>query len=513
MSMNTQKANKFFKVILYFCVISQFIQLGSIAYSISSSKSIIAANDDDAAVAIGVAYKSNWYNDNTFRAYGNFYYRVAKTLHWIAPILDDNKNLSKRGSIERSLHFYLIILNILSLYLALFLIAQAITNKREVQLTFLFIITNILLQNSTWSRFVLRPHPEIFFSGMLLISMQLISLHFQFKKNILFFKISGIMWGITTATKLTSLAFAPAVLLSLYENKETFLKKSLQYFKWCCIGYFVIGFPQNFIIHKTINAFLSMKIYSKPTTLSSIYDWLIIFKEQLTFPLLITILFILIFKSPDKPHSLKKLYIFLIVPPILLVTKNTTLLHNHYPISFILSILFILAILIKSTPITIQVSKHSAPICLVLVLITRVFAGVLPERVAETKKTLSSCRNEIMEVLNLAAPYLSSKKRVLTDPYTPIDDYKKQQFIRKTWNHTPDEITQKTSLIVLNSSYYGRYVNNPEPSDYVRSDIPNWKDVQKYYLLFSKKSSFEDRFQNVWIKRFDKCGIEVWSKS
>jgi hypothetical protein len=506
---------KALSALLLLALVGQLFQLAGNAYNISAPKLIIAATDDDAANGIGVAVKSKWWNDNTFRAYGNFYYRVAHTLEKISPFKVSDKKLTPLAAQEKGSHFYLIFINIFSLYFAIWLISRFISGDLNIRLLYTLTLMAMFIHQETWSVFISRPHPELFFSLFLIIAAIFTYKMLLYPHNKKYIKYSALLWGIASGIKLTSLLYAPSILFLILRKgsvKQNY-QRVLQYLGFILLGYFAIGFPQNFIIHKTLRTLLSMGKYAQPTSLYSIQEWISIFKEQMLLPIGLTLIFVFLFTKKKPFKTPARFYSLFLIPFLILITRNTTLSHKHYTFSFILLFMLMIPLFLPQTPLFIKNIKVKYLAILTIFLGTRLSIGFVPKTLSETFYKITPCRTEIEQAANIVHQVIQKSDKVLADPYTPVEDYKRQDQVRKLWDHTLEDIDKKVQLIILNSNFYSRYTTGDDVSIYVKTDIPKWKDVRKYYQLFKGQKEIIDPNGRSWKQVFNKCYLEIWTPS
>jgi hypothetical protein len=107
------------------------------------------------------------------------------------------------------------------------------------------------------------------------------------------------------------------------------------------------------------------------------------------------------------------------------------------------------------------------------------------------------------------AQYQRENLKILADPYTPWDENEGK--ISESFFRTIEDIRPgKAEILALSRGYYGRYLQDP-PSLYVQKDIPNWKEVCKFYAIFAHKDRAVDPYGNRWVKvNSNPRGWEIW---
>jgi hypothetical protein len=107
------------------------------------------------------------------------------------------------------------------------------------------------------------------------------------------------------------------------------------------------------------------------------------------------------------------------------------------------------------------------------------------------------------------ARYQREHFTILADPYVPWDENEGK--VSESFFRTLEDISPgKADILALSKNYYSRYLADP-PSLYVQKDIPNWKEVCKFYALFTNKDQTVDSYGNRWVKVHENPrGWEIW---
>ena len=97
----------FLKILFAGALAAQFLSFVPLISGFMDHRSIVEAHDNDAGKMVEVGGNSRWYNDNQFRYYGPLYFRIANTLHSVAPTFSGKYLTDSREAQEESVHFYL----------------------------------------------------------------------------------------------------------------------------------------------------------------------------------------------------------------------------------------------------------------------------------------------------------------------------------------------------------------------------------------------------------------------
>jgi hypothetical protein len=368
-------------------------------------------------------------------------------------------------------------------------------------------------------------HPEIFFSCLLSALLYYFLQVLNFPKNRKALQIFSVCLGLIASTKMTILLFLPPfalVFVLLWKKEIVSYVKTIT--AWSLGTYFLIGFPQNFIVHKTLRTLSSMGNFSIPVNSSSIQEWLLLLAEQSWKPALVLIVITIVFsmlreeKNRTAPFN-KYFFIFTITSILLLLTRNTQLPHTHYVFAFVVAILFCLANLLAFIPkLSLNINKERRQyVDILLILIAciglKYSFGIVPSAISAQINTSASCMKEAQEVKMMALDYISKGHFLIADPYTPVNRDAHKESVFKEWDNRFEIIKEKNaSILVLNSSYYERFVVGGAPEEYVQKDIPKWREAREFYSALSGKSDFTDPFGGNWQRIYNSCSYQVWQK-
>jgi hypothetical protein len=311
----------------------QFSQLSALLLQASDQKSIVIARDNDAGEAINVAAKTQLYNDNGWSAYGPTYYRAVRLLTHLSPLSIDLPSFSEEENRERELHFYLMFVSLISLYGFCFLISTLLFDIWSHRLLAVVVLVALLLQNEIWTTMIFRAHPDHLFSFVIAWATWATWKSYLEPKNQLRFISASSSWGIAASIKLTTLLFAPILIVFLLPwDKKSILSRLLKFLGYSFLAFCLIGFPQTPRLDGPILFLLRMRSTMEAANFASIQEWFHLFIDQLKFALPLLGL-VLLFSWRREIHKapLRKIFIFAaIIGGILahLVSKKINIPHD-----------------------------------------------------------------------------------------------------------------------------------------------------------------------------------------
>src|SRR5690606_5595492 len=137
------------------------------------------------------------------------YFRIANTLHSMAPTSSGLYSLDSDEAREESVHFYLLLVSLIGLFLLAFSCAFLVSNRWEVRILLSLFLSSLFLQHPVWSQYMLTAHPDHLLAGLAALSTMwtLLAVNEGFTTEKL--KKAGMAWGATVATKLSSAFFIP----------------------------------------------------------------------------------------------------------------------------------------------------------------------------------------------------------------------------------------------------------------------------------------------------------------
>lgn len=394
------------------------INIASILHETKRTKGQVFARDNDAGRGIQTATLTRWWNSNHFAPYGNLYFRFAHTIAKLAPS-DVPESVHPKEQ-EELVHHFALLLTSLFLLTALcltcaYLLLGTWTGALWVANVFLY----LGIQDSTWVEFLFRAHPDhtlMFFS----LIASYFTLRYTNSETRRDFIMAGLMWGIATAVKRSTILFIPSFLylfLSEGLNRRS-LVKGIQFIGFMLLSYLIVGFPQNFGFYKHIKFLYIETFNSRPPTMHSAYEYLqLIFTQSKYFWLAFFPLH-LFFGRQERLMN-RRFVIFAIMAVLVVLTGNMSSSHNHHIMPHV-ALLFVLVIYtIKYLPVLNFRRKN-----LLLAVISSIVLLTFPSRFSalEVEKNHQlSCSSEIKSALKIVNEIqLRDKVRLIRDPYFPF---------------------------------------------------------------------------------------------
>ena len=173
----------------------------------------------------------------------------------------------------------------------------------------------LLFSSYQWIRMTLVAHPDMLLSLIVLFSCWRTFKYFESRTNKNFY-IMAIFWGISMDLKISAVYFYLSVMIGLMFSiglrRVNWNKIKVTLFKFVFISfgtYTLIGFPQNLLYHKRINAFGSVARFSATPDWASVTDWLGLIISQCVCLLITIFIFKILFKTnhlsiDKKPYKL-----------------------------------------------------------------------------------------------------------------------------------------------------------------------------------------------------------------
>ena len=247
---------------------AQNLELAYYASQSADSRAVIKAIDDDAANAIDVAQRSRWVTDNGFMSYGPLYFRLSSTLtSFLSPILEPGELTPEEGRTKTE-HLGLMLTSEVALATLAFFLAYLIT--QQLWLTFILATAFewAFLRSPSWRYLFVKAHPDMVLALVVAIAATLTLRLWRAPRNDHLLRGTAWAWGAAFATKFSVLMTMPFVFVPLLitQAPRERVRRALTFFTHILIAYFVIGFPQNFNLPRTLRFLKSQAEYSLPET-------------------------------------------------------------------------------------------------------------------------------------------------------------------------------------------------------------------------------------------------------
>ncbi len=500
-----------------------FSQFCSLTYSISlnvDSWPIINAHDNDGANAIRVSENSFWFKNNGFYPYGNLYFNLAQTVALFDPLSSGPRfNMHSLAS-DKGHHFALMLVSLCSLYGIAYVIASVLAESRACRLLSLFVLIGVFIKSEYWMTWVFRAHPDMLFSFFVAIALYL-TVRYMITKSDSLYYLSSSAWGLALATKLTTVFYLPMLItLFIPPVRKAGMTTAFRYYAVILASYLLAGFPQNFVFWRHL-AFLKIQSgLSVAPTMGSVTEMLQTVINQ-SAPVLLTIIILRLIigffdereQEAAKPLVLMKAGGLVLFPLATLLSQRILTLHDHYTLPIAACLFVLVAFLAKnvtkrmSAVVPSPVRGKTVPVLLILIsiLLFKLSPNAVPTVLAVQTEGRTEARAFVAEL----AQYQRENLKILADPYTPWDENEGK--VSESFFRTIEDIGPgKADILALSREYYGRYLQDP-PSLYVQRDIPNWRDVCKFYAIFAHKEQAVDPYGNRWVKvHSNPRGWEIW---
>lgn len=505
-----------------------FFQCAYQFFSISKNVDTIAmvdSGDWDAARGIEASMRSGWLNDNGWIYYGNFYYRLANSLEKLDPNRKDNAN--KADDVERSYHFALMALSLLSM-LGIVALISLVIGKSTIERLLCFIILNVaFMTNYTWTLWVFRVHPDLLLSLLTCVAIYFSITYMRWNRNI-DFALAALFWGMAMATKLSTLMFLPALLglFFLPFNKQSFLKAPI-FFLAIFAVYFIVGFPQNFRISESISFLGNVTGSEKGLTFGQIRNAILAIKGEAMPMLALVVLLSVVMGGKQrivKGTDFIRTSIMIAFPMVYLVCSNFVILLDHYYLPIVASLLFLIAtfatsiisIMYRKLPIAIsETLRRLRSIALVAVLALLPFFLAYPS--FTTQRVLGDLgvggfRVTAWEVYKTIEIFQIQNYLVYVDPYVPYN----RRIGNIVYSDSPTQAKidlSKVDVLVFNTNYDKRFAADSGTIEWERTRS-DWTEVRRFYRYFVSKQPYVDWLGQEWsISRQFQNGLWViWQK-
>ena len=511
------------KIIFALALGVQFLSAIPLLSQFMDHQAIVEAHDNDAGKMVEVALRSHWYNDNNFRYYGPLYFRIANTFHSMVPAVSGRYPLNSKEANEESIHFYVLMTSLLGLFLLGFSCAALVSEKWEVRCLLALLLNAAFLHHPVWSQYLFTAHPDLLLTGLValstLVTIRALRLGLQ-PQELLY---SGILWGFTISTKLSSLFFLPGWIgiIFYFQKNYNFFKPTIKkLFIVTAAAYFLIGFPQNIDLWGSLKKMLNLSEFSSTPTWASFADWWRLVGQQSLWPAGVIVLGILFFGSKIREFKFRQqvvLFILMNLGLVILTLRTLELTHSYYVMPFVGSFLMTIIILFNGCSFREQIFDQRPPIFLqgllfIIFLLAAHFNFLQFTTAVETQKSLLTCRPYFIEVYRLTSSAVAENKKILATPYTPVP--LESEFLKVDWELNFKTVTEaQPRMMVFNQSYYARYTDSDDVSKYVQLTNSEWAETQKFYKSFLNQTDVDAGAAGQWHKIYsDRCSLEVWQK-
>lgn len=484
-----------------------FFQIIFLSFGISKNAdhwAIIYAIDNDASNAIAVTQRTKWYNDNKFFGYGNLYFRLAHSIASLNPFY--NRTVVEIRK-EEAIHFSLMLVSMISLLGVSFLISWVISSSLLELLVSVTLVNFAFVFHSGWGKMVFVAHPDLLLTFFTTLSVLLTYKLLLSTSSKRLFYGTAISWGLVLAIKLSGIFYLPGLLLIFgfrpFKQKAI---KILKFFSIIFMGYFVVGFPQNFNLVKTYNFLKYQSSYSKMLTWESFYKWWeLLFTQSWMLMLFIIILGLVWRKSIERKIDkiiITKILLITLLPFVILLSRKIISGSDHYILPIIGGMAIGIAIIVSHFMARIKIEFGQNLKLIFLLLTAFIFTYFLPNYSPKILSAQLKDRKEARKVYGIISGLQKKGHRVLLDPYVPFN--RRIKNAASSWQ-TSIKIVHSGQFEVLGLKplYYQRYLKGKEVSDYVKNYASSWRPIREFYQLFHEKNEVVDPHGKVWQKIYD----------
>jgi hypothetical protein len=489
----------------------QFSNLVSFISLNVGHQSTIASVDDDAGWNIKKALQTRWWKDNGWANYGPIFFRTTHTMQYFFGKTANPIEGQDKETWERTAHFSLLLLGLISLYGCVFLLTTLLTASWPHRLILTIFLVSLSLMDPTWSIYMLRAHPDHMLMLTCALAFYCTLRWIADRGDEKFFFGSALLWGVAFGIKLTVILVYPALLfLFVPPFTKAQFKQALRYGGYVFLGYFIPGFPQTIVFDRPFKFLFRQDEFSQLGNMDSIFHWLSIWLHQ-SWKLVAAIVVLTLLLPPAKrvyklnKSDLFRLCLLFLIPLCLILKRNISVKSDHYLMPFVFMFLLAIAALFSRLP---RPAWSSSPWSLAAILFA-MFAtsGTTPAMMNEQLVSQLKCRSENEALYQKFKKWMTEEK-IWADPYVPVD---MMSDVQVDWQKTWKEVAAKNySLLAFNRDYFQRYVGD-EVSAYTKIDMPEWAAIREFYLSFVGKDEVTSPNGKVFRKIFnDNCGHEVW---
>lgn len=453
--------------------------------------------DSDGATALATANRTQLTNDNRWFAYGPVYYRVTRAL----AIITNNVGISNESIRQEHLYFLLILTSFLCCLGSFYLIFRR-TRPSLLSFNLSLIVFSLFLMATTPDIFLLYllfPHPDFALTFFLMAAAFFIHkwMEGQGEK---FLYWSFAMLGVATSTKISAvyfcIGFGAAFLLSFGKLNDR--AHWLKFFKCVLavfVAYFLVGFPQNFRVMKTIDFLIYQNQFHLKPSLGSFVGWISLLVQNSW------IIFSIIIFMNERSEKNWKFYTwsFLVSFFLFALTVHTAQPSQYYiiPCCF----LFWMLASTVSLPLVIRSFAPVVGIGLIIVGLFLPYPKIFPDFIS----TKQDCRSDIKRTMTFIKENSPNYNEVLFDAYTPKPLGSRD---RGVWGLLTSSFEMNKTLFVFSWRFSNVFFR--EPDAYTGKINPKWTEHRELYGHFKNGRPFH--LQNLNFKQLltNKCGIEVW---
>jgi hypothetical protein len=380
-------------------------------------------------------------------------------------------------------------------------------------------LLSAFLSADSWTEFLLRAHPDHLFTLVMTAGLALTIRMLQRPEEKVWFPLSAAVWGIAAAVKMTISVAGPGFLLFFIPpfTRENF-KRGLRYLGILLAAYFIIGFPQSIVLGRLFRSIAEISGLSHAVTVASLQHWFVAFGLQLWRPVLVLALAWMFFdvrKNPLHKISLWRVLGFVLLPFVVLLTKNMLVPADHYVIPFAGMLIYFLGFLLGRLPSLggwypnlgrYPVYRAGAFLALVLMIF-----GSTPERLQARLQGSLVCREEARRVYDEIVKLYSAGENIWVDPYVPYVTGAPKDRMDMTWDKNWEGYRKNHWTVMALQKGFREKFTAATVNEYTKKDTPDWQATREFYLAFPDSGTMTTPSGDVFKKIYqDRCGHELW---
>ncbi len=500
-------------------IVAQFTSLLAFTARIADHSAIVGVGSDDAANAVQVTLRSQWWSNNDFTPYGPVYFRLANSLRQLAPWPSVYAVESVEGR-ELAAHFAMTLVSLLSAFALALVLAFLLWSRWSARLLMTALLTAAFLHNPVWSKMLLTAHPDWLFSLFVTLALIFTLESMERPENLRLFKTAAILWGVAGSIKLTIVLFVPVFVFMWGRPWDLAIRKqALRFAGWMAIGFFAIGFPQNFLLPKMIKFLSAQSRLSVSPGPDDLLDWVRLFADQLWLPALVLITGWLVLGGRESRRfrygkkTLLRAVFIIAVPTLWMISRKVLSPFDYYPMPFVAMLLALLALGLRHwTPPNFP--KAFPAVFALGLLAMRMTLGFVPPAMGEMTEAMQKCRPEARVVYGKVKAWIAKGHKVHVDPYTPYPNGPEYRGILfREWFNTWELMDRRdVQIAVFSSSFYSRYLPDTIEA-YVKIENSSWEASRDFYRSVRDKAEATSPQGHVWHKiDSDSCGFEFWQR-
>ncbi len=500
-----------------FILVLQVMNLHSYVVQTVDHQAMVSVNDDDAAWNVAKTIKTRWWKDNGWALYGPGYFRLNHSVHYLWGRTADPRNEGANENWERTAHHAVMTTALLSVVGIALLIACHLLVPWWQRFLFAFGFIGAFTSVPAYSEFILRAHPDMLFAFLTVAALAFTIRMFIQPQEKLWFLLSACLWGFSIAAKLTTALCAPGFLLLFVPpfNRNNF-KRGLKYLGVMLLAYFIIGFPQTIVLNRPVKMILEIGGLSTPVTWASVNSWIKLFAQQgLPF---FGLMWLACIDFTTRKWTLPKgarwrIWAFVALPFLILLTKNMMVPAAHYTVAFISMLCLAMAMFWRPPLAQYFTRKDEYPILrgiLFFALVLAAFGSTPKVMQAELNKRVE-CRPEARDLYSRVKDLYIQGRNIWVDPYIPTITDAPNSRVEVSWEKTWSGYARGNwTVLALSREFMGKYIG-ADIDDYTKTDTKGWAGMREFYLAFANGDEAKTPEGHIFKRVYqNSCKQELW---